>query len=289
MSKNGYNVPEGGDNVKIITPDALYTESFGIRNVFSMYQDWKCGAEFSMLSHDRPTNAFLYFSQGSAKFISARENGSLLLEVQCGALVYIPKGSRYLIRFSAEHPTKTILFEFTLSDMRGEEFVLGEKIRCFFEDAEFVKFEMQRLADIFRLPVLSPSHLLSLGYGIFHLVSSNMLSLGLSGDKFGVIEKSIRMIETSPDDDMTVDALAKISNVSVGTFNRLFREYCGMSPGAYRNTLKLRRAKKLLSESYVSVSEAAEALGFADTGYFCRWFRKNVGMTAAQYGKLHKK
>ena len=275
--------------MNVIAPDRLYTENFGIKNIFSMHQEWKCGSEFSMLAHERPTNAFLYFSQGSATFVSARENGRVLLEAEKNCLVYIPKGSKYLIHFSDNCITKTILFEFTLLDKKDTEFVLDKNISCFSKDAEFVKFDMQRLADTFRLPLLSPSQIFSLGYGIFYLVSSNMMSLGISANRFGIIEKSIRMIETSPDDSITIEELAKLSNVSNGTLNSLFKEYCGMSPGAYRNALKLRRAKKLLSESYVSVSEASEALGFADTGYFCRWFRKNVGTTAAQYAKAHKK
>lgn len=116
-----------------------------------------------------------------------------------------------------------------------------------------------------------------------------MLKKEISDNSFGVIEKSIRIIETNPDNDMTAGEPAKLSNVSIGTFNNLFREYCGMSPGAYRNTLKLRRAKKLLSDSFISVSEISQALGFNDTGYFCLWFKKNCGITAAQYAKNHKK
>ncbi len=275
--------------MKIVSTERLYTENFTFRNVFSMYQEWKAGSEFSMLSHDRPTNAFLYFSSGSAEYLSRRDGGKRLLHAEKGALVYIPKGSRYLIKFSDICLTETILFEFSLIDSDGTEFVLSDKICCLFQNADFLKFDMQRLADAFRMPVLSPSLMYGVCYWIMHTVSKNTVKMELSANSFGVIEKSIHIIETSPDDNMTVNELARISNVSAGTFNRLFYEYSGMSPGAYRNKLKLERAKRLLCESCISVSETAQALGFDDTGYFCRWFKKNCGMTAMQYAKKYKK
>ncbi|MBE6703904.1 MAG: helix-turn-helix transcriptional regulator [Ruminococcaceae bacterium] len=287
--KTVYNTAKGEMNMKILSPDRLYTENFRMGNIFSMHQSWDPGHEFSMLSHDRPTNAFLYFSSGSAKYVSARENGEVLLEVSAGAFVFIPKGSRYLIHFDERVRTRTELFEFTLFDTEDREFTIGKRIECLFEDGEFLSFDINRLADSFRLPVLSPTLINSVAYGIMYLVSENTSREGMLSTGIGLIEKSIRMIETSPDNDMTVGELAKLSNVSIGTFNSLFHEYCGMSPGAYRNRLKLTRAKKLLSDSYISVSETAQTLGFNDTGYFCRWFKKNCGMTASQYAKKHKK
>lgn len=275
--------------MNIVSADRLYTENFTINNIFAMHQIWKPGHEFSMLSHDRPTNAFLYFYSGSARYISSREDSRILLTVSPGAFVYIPKGTRYLIHFDDEVETRTELFEFNLYDSTGNEFVLGEKIECLFADGELPGFDMIRLADGFRRPVLSPSFVYSVAYGIMHLVSVDALKKEISQSRFGIIEKSIRMIENGTDNDITINELARISNVSIGTFNSLFHEYCGMSPGAYRNKLKLTRAKKLLSDSYISVSEAASTLGFADTGYFCRWFRKNCSMTAAQYARKHKK
>ena len=275
--------------MKIVSTERLYTENFTFRNVFSMYQEWKAGSEFSMLSHDRPTNAFLYFSSGSAEYLSRRDGGKRLLHAEKGALIYIPKGSRYLIKFSDISLTETILFEFSLFDSDGTEFVLSDKICCLFQNADFLKFDMQRLADAFRMPVLPMSLMNSICYGIFHLVSKNTVKYELASNRFGIIEKSIHIIETSPDDGITVSELARISNVSVGTFNRLFYEYSGMAPGAYRTKLKVERAKRILSESCISVSEAAQTLGFEDTGYFCRWFRKNCGMTAMQYARKYKK
>ena len=275
--------------MKIVSTERLYTENFTFANVFSMYQTWKPGSEFSMLSHERPTNAFLYFSSGDGEYLSRRDGGERLLAVKKGALVYIPKGSKYLTKFSGSCVTETILFEFSLYNREGTEFILSDKICSPFADAEFLKFDMQKLADAFRMPVLPIPLMYSIGYGIFHLVSKNTVKMGLSANRFGAIEKSIHIIETSPDDGITVSELARISNVSVGTFNRLFYEYSGMAPGAYRTSLKLERAKRLLRESFISVSEAAQTLGFDDTGYFCRWFRKNCGMTAMQYAKNHKK
>ena len=46
---------------------------------------------------------------------------------------------------------------------------------------------------------------------------------------------------------------------------------------------KIERAKDLLIENELSVSEIAHELGFEDVHYFSRAFKKWTGMTPAQY------
>ena len=277
----------GGDFLKTVTLKDLYTLKFSIESIASMHQAWKSGTDFPMLSHERPTNAFLYFSSGSGEYFTG-VNGEKIFSAVAGNLVYIPLGSKYLIRFDRLRDTRTVLFEFRLFDEKGEEFLLGEKIDCILKDGAFLEHKLSELADTFRIAVLSPSLLYSKCYDIFHILSKNTLEAEISEKRYSVIEKSIRIIE-SGDDSICVEKLAEISNVSVGTFNTLFREYCGMPPGKYRSYLKLIRAKKLLANESLTVGEVAYTLGFSDVGYFCRWFGKNCGKTPLEYRNSIKK
>lgn len=76
-----------------------------------------------------------------------------------------------------------------------------------------------------------------------------------------------------------VEEMASRSGYSRYHFTRLFRESEGISPGQYLLHLRLRRALHMLSETSISVKEAAYSSGFTDVNYFCRAFRKAFGIT----------
>ena len=88
--------------------------------------------------------------------------------------------------------------------------------------------------------------------------------------------------------EKSVDEIAQMCNVSVNYFERLFKEYSGMTPTKYRIAGKVSRAKLILETSSLSIEEIAEELNFSDSAYFCRCFKSNVGMTPSQYRKAHQ-
>ncbi len=62
-----------------------------------------------------------------------------------------------------------------------------------------------------------------------------------------------------------------------------FRKEVGMAPIAYLNRYRVNRAKILLSESDKNVTEIALEVGFSDSSYFGRVFRRQVGVTPEVY------
>lgn len=65
--------------------------------------------------------------------------------------------------------------------------------------------------------------------------------------------------------------------------SHLFTEIQGMSIGKYIQTLRLNEARKRLCETKDPVSIIARSVGFNDTGYFCRIFKKEFSVTPLQY------
>ena len=51
---------------------------------------------------------------------------------------------------------------------------------------------------------------------------------------------------------------------------------------------RIEKAKELLTEDG-SILSVAERVGFTEYNYFCKVFKKEVGMTASAYRKKHKK
>ena len=68
-------------------------------------------------------------------------------------------------------------------------------------------------------------------------------------------------------------------------FRRTFKEYVGSSPGQYQLQLKHLRAKELLNDEHISISDVCFQLGFENISQFSTFFRKHEGISASEYRK----
>ena len=75
------------------------------------------------------------------------------------------------------------------------------------------------------------------------------------------------------------DELARIANVSLFHFSRLFKKTVGIPIHAYINAYRIRRAKDLLLNTGLSVTEIAEMTGFCNVNYFDTLFKRATGFT----------
>lgn len=70
--------------------------------------------------------------------------------------------------------------------------------------------------------------------------------------------------------------LSRLVGVSPFHFQRHFGEFYGMSPSAYRRSLRLREARALIAQGS-SVVEACLDVGFQSVSTFTRYFRREFG------------
>ena len=62
-----------------------------------------------------------------------------------------------------------------------------------------------------------------------------------------------------------------------------FRRELGVTPITYLNRYRVNQAKQLLTDTDQSVTEIALQVGFSDSGYFSRVFRREVGLSPEAY------
>ncbi len=84
-------------------------------------------------------------------------------------------------------------------------------------------------------------------------------------------------------DALRMPAIAERLGLSLRSFNRRFRQATGVSPVAYLQQQRLNSARDLLRTSNLSIAEVALAVGYTDSGYFCRLFREAMKQTPRDY------
>lgn len=82
---------------------------------------------------------------------------------------------------------------------------------------------------------------------------------------------------------ISLTQLAAVGQTSPAHFARLFKHATGLAPHRYVIVRRMEEAKRLLSETEVSLSEIALQVGCADQSHFSALFRRHVGMTPKAY------
>lgn len=73
---------------------------------------------------------------------------------------------------------------------------------------------------------------------------------------------------------VSLSRLAAMVSLSPHYFCRQFKEVTGLSPLGYLNQIRLNKAEALIKGGGVNITEAALAVGFNDSNYFSRLFKK---------------
>ena len=98
------------------------------------------------------------------------------------------------------------------------------------------------------------------------------------------LKKAIRYIRKNYSETITLEKLADYCNVSKQQMTRYFNKELGITPIAYVLDYKISKAKHLLFRNpNLSVKQVAYELGFYDTHYFSRLFKRITGETPGEY------
>lgn len=85
-----------------------------------------------------------------------------------------------------------------------------------------------------------------------------------------------------------IPALASRAALSTCYYLRKFKEYHGVTPHQYLQSVRLRAAKEHLTVTSHSMEQIAEDCGFCSTSHFIQAFRKSTGLTPLQFRILWK-
>ncbi|OOB80389.1 MAG: hypothetical protein BEN19_05165 [Epulopiscium sp. Nuni2H_MBin003] len=112
--------------------------------------------------------------------------------------------------------------------------------------------------------------------------SENVLAANNSAS-FITIRKAVNYLHTYYAEEISLNKISKIVNLTPTYFSAIFKKETGYSFSAYLNKVRIDQAKLLLLNTSLSVLEIAIEVGFDTDTYFCTVFKKFTTLTPKQY------
>lgn len=97
-----------------------------------------------------------------------------------------------------------------------------------------------------------------------------------------------RWIATEPAADHSVERLARRMGMSSRHFSRLFRHEVGMTPARWVEAARISAARDMLEQGGIAPKQVAALCGFANADTLRRAFARHVGVSPAEYRRLHR-
>ena len=116
------------------------------------------------------------------------------------------------------------------------------------------------------------------------LTTSDERYIGKSAkDNIFIIKEYID--ENFGDINLSVAKLAEKAQMSDVYLRKIFKSVYGASPVEYITLKRLENAKKLMKYPFLNLETCAKDSGFSSVQYFCRVFKKNMGISPAKFRK----
>jgi AraC-like DNA-binding protein len=92
-------------------------------------------------------------------------------------------------------------------------------------------------------------------------------------------------IQENYSDNISLNQLASVANLSPFHLVRVFRDEVGLPPHAYHTQVRINKAKAFLGKGW-HIAPTAYETGFVDQSHFSRCFKRIIGVTPGQYSKI---
>ena len=96
------------------------------------------------------------------------------------------------------------------------------------------------------------------------------------------VKKALALIESQPEQPLTVTDLARAAGVSARSLQAGFMHHLDMSPMAYLREVRLRRAHAELQAGATTVTDAAYGAGFTHLSRFAELYRQRFGVCPSE-------
>jgi Response regulator containing CheY-like receiver domain and AraC-type DNA-binding domain len=102
-----------------------------------------------------------------------------------------------------------------------------------------------------------------------------------------VVRQVLNEIEEHYADELSLKTLGTRFHIHPVYLGQLFQKEIGESFTEHINKYRIEQAKRLLKTSSLKVHDIARQVGYWETGYFYKQFKKFVGVSPSEFKGLH--
>lgn len=223
----------------------------------------------------RDKHGFIFVQSGRLEYTfpqAAPEARVILLEA--GDVLFIPKGIIYHALYG-EKLTTILIAQFDL--------VFGELPRELGQVCRIRNYQVERqISSLFNAStpaLVDRNRAYWCTYKMYEIIWNAVSCLQIVSPKYRRLLPAFNEIQKNFTAQNKISYYADLCNMSETGFRRLFREYTGLSPIDYRNRMRLEQADAMIQTGIYTVEEAALEVGFPNTSFFCRCYKKHFGHT----------
>ncbi len=235
---------------------------------------------------------------GSVNLLQARGKRTCIRHVRAGDVTITPSGEPKRFQHAGENVV--ILLKVApafVQKVAGDEYALDPvrfELRENFgaPDAELAAIGRQLLAGLESEGAAGRLHIDSLAIGLaLHLLRHHCTtapSERRAGSKLPPrkLQRIVDYIAANLRDDMALSDLAKLVAMSPGHFAHLFRQTTGIPPHRFVLQRRLERAKALLRDTDLPITEIAQRVGYASHSHLSVMFHRDTGITPSDYRRM---
>lgn len=131
----------------------------------------------------------------------------------------------------------------------------------------------------------SPAKILEIFLSIFNRHENDTKVFKKNMDIY--YEYAVNYIHSNVFRTIKVAELTNVLGITQPYLYRIFVDKCALSPKQYIDKYKLKIAQNMLLNSFMSISNVGNSIGFDDPLIFTRFFKKNTGVSPSKFRKLN--
>jgi transcriptional regulator GlxA family with amidase domain len=103
------------------------------------------------------------------------------------------------------------------------------------------------------------------------------------GPGYEHLVEAAELMAANIEEPLTLSEIADAAGISLRQLERLFHRYYNVTPAQHYLTLRLRRARELLSHTSAPIMQITVACGFQTASHFCKAYRAQFGHSPSEH------